>query len=139
MNPRRSSSARGVALLVVAAAANVALAGCAGFSDPASIPVKNDTADTVILALCGSKDCSKHTDPWPLPPGASGAVLVEINDGGDPAIILRSDGSVIGCLPFRMAKRPTQELSVTVSQAVACGESGGVAAANGKDWPDPSL
>jgi hypothetical protein len=67
-----ASSARGVALLVVAAAANVALAGCAGLSDPASILVKNDTADIVILAVCGSDDCSKHLEPWPLRPGASG-------------------------------------------------------------------
>jgi hypothetical protein len=139
MHPRRSSSARGVALLVVAAAANVALAGCATFNEPAGITVKNDTADIVTLAVCGSKDCSKHLDPSHLPPGASGGVNVEINSGYGPAIILRSDGSAIGCLPFQMAKRPPQGFSVTVSQAVACGESGGVATANGKDWPDPSL
>ena len=127
-------------MLVVAAAAGIALAGCATFNDPFSVPVKNDTAGIVILALCDSTDCSKHTDPWTLQPGALGAVGVEINAGYGPAIVLRSDGSVIGCLPFQMTKRPTQELSpVTVSQAVPCGDSGGVAAANGKDWPDPSL
>jgi hypothetical protein len=139
MHPRRSSSARGVALLVVAAAANVALAGCATSSEPANVHVKNDTADIVTLAVCGSKDCSRRLDPWHLRPGASGAVNVEINGGYGPAIVIRSDGSAVGCLPFRMAKRPPQGFSVTVSQAVACGRSGGVAAANGKDWPDPSL
>jgi hypothetical protein len=124
---------------VAAAAANIALVGCATSSEPATIHVKNNTTDAVTLAVCGSKDCSKHLDPWHLAPGASGAVNVEINGGYDPAIVLHPDGSAIGCLPFRMAKRPPQGFSVSVSQVVACGRSGGVAAANGKDWPDPTL
>ena len=135
----RTSPIRGLASLVSAAAVIVVGTGCATSSEPASVHVKNDTAGTVTLAVCGSKDCSKRLDSWHLRPGASGAVNVEIDGGYGPAIVLHTDGSVLGCLPFRMARRPPEGFSVLVSQAVTCGSSAGVGAANGKDWPDPSL
>ena len=117
----------------------VAAAGCATFSEPASVPVRNDMSESVTLAVCDARDCSKHLDPWLLKPGEIGAVGVEINGGYGPAIILGSGGSPIGCLPFRMSKRPPTGFMVSVSQAVPCGSSSGAKSANGKDWPDPML
>lgn len=116
-----------------------AVTGCEGFSEPVAVSVKNDLARPVTLAICDSSNCSKRIDPWTLKPGETGSVTVEINGGYGPAIILAPDGSVLGCLPFRMSKRPSSSVTVLVSQAVACGSSSGENAARGKDWPDPSL
>lgn len=111
------------------------LTSCASFSEPLSVPVRNDLTKTVILAVCGSHDCSKRLDPWVLRPGQSGAVNLEIRGGYGPAILIDNRmGAVIGCLPFRQSRR-LRTLSVAMSQAVPCGDSGGVGAANGKDWP----
>jgi hypothetical protein len=117
----------------------VAAAGCATSSEPASVAVRNDLSESVTLAVCSARDCSKHVDPWSLKPGEIGAVNVEINGGFGPAVILRRGGSPIGCLPLRMSKRPPARFTVLASQAVPCGSSSGARSANGKDWPDPKL
>jgi hypothetical protein len=122
---------------VLAALAGLVLAGCATASDPVSVRVKNDSSSPVTLAVCSSHDCSKRTDPWSLKPGQTGRVNVEVQGGYGPAILLRPDGSIMGCLPFRLAKRPSSAFTVTVSEAVGCGTSGGISAAGGRDWPDP--
>jgi hypothetical protein len=114
-------------------------AGCATSSEPYQVKVTNDGSQPVTLAVCASHDCSKRVDPWVLKPGQHGGVNVEVNGGYGPAIVLGPDGSTIGCLPFRLSSRPTDGVTVTVSQAVPCGDASGESAANGKDWPDPKL
>jgi hypothetical protein len=111
------------------------LAACATSSEPYVVHVRNDLQQTVTLAVCDSHDCSKTVDPWVLKPGQTGAVNVEINGGYGPAILFSSAHSVIGCLPFRLSRRPSASLVVVASDAVACGSSGGVDSARGKDWP----
>ena len=110
---------------------------CATFSDPYSVSVRNDLGQSVTLAVCGSYDCSKRMDPWLLKPGQTGAVNVEVRGGYNPAILLGSGQAVIGCLPFRLSKRPKGGVTVTTSAAVPCGSSGGTRAAHGEDWPSP--
>lgn len=115
----------------------LALAACATFSEPYAVHVRNDLQQTVTLAVCDSHSCSKTVDPWVLKPGQTGTVNVEINGGYGPAILFGPAHSVVGCLPFRLSHRPSSSLVVLASEAVACGSSGGVQSAHGKDWPDP--
>jgi hypothetical protein len=136
MSPRRFVGTTPAALVTVFL---VTVCGCATSSEPASVHVKNDTSQSVTLAVCGSRNCAKRLDPWNLRPGQSGAINVEIDGGYGPAILLGPNGAPIGCLPFRMSKRPPQGFTVSVSRAVACGRSGGAGVADGRDWPDPSL
>jgi len=91
------------------------------------------------LSVCASQDCAKRLDPWHLEPGETGAVNVEVNGGYGPAIVTSPSGLIVGCLPFRLSKRPPAGFVTLTSSAVPCGTSGGVAAADGKDWPDPTL
>ena len=114
-------------------------ASCATSDDPYSVSVKNDFQRTVTLAICDSHDCSKRVDPWVLRPGQDGAVNVEVNGGYNPAIVLDSDGTVVGCLPLRLSTRPQPNLTVRASQAIDCGRSAGAETAHGKDWPDPNI
>jgi hypothetical protein len=117
----------------------IAAAACATSSEPAKVNIRNDLTGPVTLAVCGSHDCSKRLDPWLLQPGQTGSVGVEVNGGYGPAIVLRPDGTPLGCLPFQFSKRPASGFSVLASQVVPCGGSGGATAADGKDWPDPQL
>jgi len=119
----------------------VALSACAGFSEPVAVSVKNDLHQPVALEVCASADCSKTSDRWVLKPGQVGGTLVEMNSGYNSDVLIGSDHLVIGCLPFRLNKRPmNQQLRVVlVSQAVPCGSDGGATAAGNKDWPDPTL
>jgi len=78
-------------------------------------------------------------EPGLLKPGQTSGVGVEIEGGYEPAIVFGPGHVIIGCLPFRMSKRPDFGVNVMVSQALACGSSGGVQSANGRDWPDPRL
>jgi hypothetical protein len=117
----------------------VTLASCASFSEPVAFPLKNDLVQTVTLAVCDSHDCSKVIDRWMLKPGQVGAVNVEVNGGYGPAVVFGSAGTVVGCLPFRLSKRPPGEILARVSEVVPCGSSRGVQAAHGRDWPDPNF
>jgi hypothetical protein len=110
------------------------LASCAGFSEPYSVSVSNDLLKPITLAVCNSHDCSKVIDPWVLKPGQTGRVNVEVNGGYNPAILLGPGNSVVGCLPFRLSRRPAK-VTVRASQAVGCDSSGGVNEAHGGDWP----
>jgi hypothetical protein len=112
---------------------------CATSSEPYAVSVRNDLPQTVTLAVCDSQDCSRVIDRQLLEPGQAGAVNVEINGGYGPAILLGTGTAVIGCMPFRFSKRPSAEVTVRASEAVACGSSGGTQAAHGKDWPNPDL
>jgi hypothetical protein len=78
-------------------------------------------------------------EPAVLKPGQTIGNGVEIDGGYAPAIVFGPGHVIIGCLPFRMSKRPGVGVDVMVSQAVPCGSSGGVRAAYGRDWPDPKL
>ena len=116
-----------------------ALTACATSSEPYGVQVRNDLGHTVTLALCDSHNCSLTVDPWLLKPGQAGTVNVEINGGYGPAILFGPGHTALGCLPFRLSKRPSSNLVVLASTAVTCGSSGGVESARGKDWPDPHL
>ena len=110
---------------------------CATSSEPYSVSVKNDLGQSVTLAVCSSPDCSKRVDPWVLKRGQTGGVNVEVEGGYNSAILLGSGQTVIGCLPFRLSKRPNGGLTVNASSAVPCGSSGGTDAVHGAEWPSP--
>jgi hypothetical protein len=103
------------------------------------VGVKNDFSVPVRLKVCESHDCSRTGDDWLLKPGQVAQPAVEVKSGYNSMIIVGSNGQPIGCLPFRLNKRPSERIRVEVSQAVPCGSQGGSEAAGGRDWPDPSL
>lgn len=123
----------------MALAALCGLSGCATFSDPVAVNVRNDRAEAVRLKVCISHDCSRTGDEWLLKPGQVGGENVEVKSGYNSMIVVSSTNQPIGCLPFRLSVRPTKKLTVDVSHAVTCGSRGGAEAAGGRDWPDPSL
>ncbi len=122
-----------------ALAALCGLTACATSSEPVAVDVKNDLPESVTLKVCKSHDCSRTGDDWLLKPGQLGGGNVEVKSGYNSMIVLGSSSQQIGCLPFRLSRRPSERITVKVSQAVACGSRGGADAAGGKDWPDPRL
>jgi hypothetical protein len=115
------------------------LSGCAAFSEPYFVSVRNDLHEPVVLADCVSSDCSQVQSPRRVNPGQSSGVGVEIDGGYGPAIVFGPGHVTIGCLPFRMSERPETGVNVVISQVVPCGSSGGVQSVSGRDWPDPRL
>jgi hypothetical protein len=111
------------------------LSGCAGFSEPLSVSIKNDEARSVTLATCGNHDCTKHLDPQTLKAGQVGNALVEVNGGYNSYVVIDpSSKATLGCLPLRLGHRPEQEVTVAVSRVVPCDSDGGTGQAHGSDW-----
>ena len=129
--------ARAIGWLAAVLVAVILLGGCTTSSSSISVPVKNDQPRTVVLVGCASKDCRKRVHPETLRPGQIGQVKVDVHGGYTPAIVLSTDGTPYGCLPFRFSTRAAPSMVVPASAAVPCGTTGGVASAHGQDWPDP--
>ena len=115
------------------------LASCGSIDEPYSVNVRNNLSETVTLAVCDNHDCSRTVDPIKLRPSQVGGVDVEIDGGYGPAIIFDPYNRAIGCLPFRISQQPQTDITVNMSEAVPCDQSGGVDAARSHDWPDPKL
>lgn len=124
---------------MAALAALCGLSACATFSEPVAVDVRNDLPESVTLKVCKSQDCSRTGDDWLLKPGQVGGGNVEVKAGYNSMIVAGPKSQPIGCLPFRLSRRPSERITVNVSQAVPCGSHGGAEAAGDKDWPNPDL
>jgi hypothetical protein len=121
--------------LFVMATLVIAACGIGSNDDLFGVLLINNLGQTVVERACSDASCSSSDDSVTLPPGRT------TQDPQDPDGVLRAtqvttlSGQVLGCLPYRFSKTPPKELTVYVSQAVPCGDSGGTEAVNGGDWP----
>ena len=103
--------------------------------DPFNLSIHNDSPDTVIVHSCINKTCDKYLQSVTLDPGKrdpEGGTA----DGLTRAFkITSSDGTVLGCMPFRFTRPLTVNPSFEVSTMVPCGSDGGVGSAGPGDWP----
>lgn len=110
---------------VLASVAGIVLTGCdvSGVTRTPSVArITNDLSQSVRLRLCSSNDCSHGfyppdetlapTDSWP----------VNVSSIGVPNVYLvqRPDGTRLGCLPLVSPELRHTEITVRVSEHVAC-------------------
>ena len=119
-----------------------ALASCT-IKDLFGFKIHNDLSYAVVLEECAGSNCNSLVPPnIALNPGATSYQLVAAPDGTIRTWrITRTDGKIVGCLPFRFRKDPNPYANTVypTSLHVPCGSNGGAQAIGNKDWPDPSL
>jgi hypothetical protein len=119
---------------------SLSLAACGvdvGSNDSAfSVGVKNNLAETVILGAC-SRSCGPFLDTWTVKPGHVVSTTQDPDGVSRPIEVLSTSRTVLGCLPFRFRKTPSDGISVSVRKMVPCGNSAGTKEAMGRDWPLP--
>ena len=135
----RGMNARSVAagLLMVCSLSLVACGVDVGGNDRAfSVGAKNDLAQTVILGAC-SGSCGSFLDTWTVTPGQVVSTTQDPDGVSRQIEVLSKSRTVLGCLPFRFSKTPSDGTVVNVRKMVPCGDSAGAKETNGQDWPFP--
>ena len=141
MGPRRSIRILAMSIsLLFGLSGGILIGACnANSGDPYFFSIRNDLKVTVVLATCNDAHCSTHFDNWVLRPGGVGSIGVVSGSPGVSGIIIATNGTVMGCLPFMFQTRPDVSLEVGVSKRVPCGSSAGSASVHYQDWPDPNF
>jgi hypothetical protein len=84
--------------------------------------LKNDLDDPVRLRLCSSNDCAGGFDPPDETLSPGDAWPVNVSSVGVPNVYLvgSPDGKRFGCLPLVSPDPRNDEITVLVSEHVAC-------------------
>jgi hypothetical protein len=98
----------------------VSCGGCG--SDPSVAVLRNDLDEPVRLRLCSSNDCAGGFDPpdETLSPGDTWRVNVSSVGVPNVYLVASPDGTRFGCLPLISPELRHEEITVLVSENVAC-------------------